>query len=211
MPPAKKSSKPPVDQRIIDSLLALTLEKGWMKTGLSDIASHAEVSLAELHEHYPSKIAILGACMKRVDHAVLAGTPAPSDAETVRDRLFDVMMRRFDALKPDKEAVSALLRDVQRDPPTALFLMCRAKRSMRWMLEAAGISTGGLVGKIKIKGLLAIYMTTLRVWLRDDTEDMGKTMAFLDKRLARAETFMTRACGFLRPGRRRTGEAEEAA
>jgi AcrR family transcriptional regulator len=206
MPPAKKPRQAPPDQRIIDAMLTLVLEKGWMRVGLADIASEAKVSLAELHEHYGSKIAILAACMKRVDHTVLAGTGKASDSETVRDRLFDIMMRRFDALKPDKAAISALLRDVTRDPPTALFLACRAKRSMRWMLEAAGVPTGGLLGKVQTKGLLAIYMATLRVWLQDDSEDMGKTMAFLDKRLSRAETVMNRACGFLRPGRRREAE-----
>ena len=206
MPSPKKPRQAPPDQRIIDAMLALTMEKGWIRIGLADIASEAKVSLAELHEHYGSKHAILTTCMKRVDHAVLAGTGKASDGETVRDRLFDVMMRRFDVLKPDKPAISALLRDITRDPPSALFLVCCAKRSMRWMLEAAGVPTGGIIGKIQIKGLLAIYMATLRVWLGDDSEDMGKPMAFLDKRLARAETVMNRACGFLRPGRRRGSE-----
>ena len=209
MPPARKStksSKAPIDQRIVDSFFAVAAEKGWLKTSLKDIADHAGVSLAQLHDHYPSKPAILGAAMKRVDHTVLAGTGKASDSESVRDRLFDVMMRRFDALRPNKDAIAAILRDIPRDPPLGLFLACRGKRSMCWMLEAAGVSCGGILGELRVKGAMAIFAATLRVWLRDDSEDMGKTMAFLDKRLTRAETFMNRICSFPRPGRKMAEE-----
>jgi AcrR family transcriptional regulator len=211
MPPARKSKKSapkaPADQRIIDSLLSLAAEKGWLKASLGDIAAHAGVSLAELYDHYPSKAAILSAAIKRVDHAVLAKTGKASDSETARDRLFDVLMRRLDAMKPDKDAIAAILRDIPRDPPAALFLVCRGKRSMRWMLEAAGVSRGGILGQIQVKGLTAIFAATVRVWLGDDSEDMGKTMAFLDKRLTRAETIVTRLCSFPRPGRKASEEA----
>ena len=211
MPPAQKSRKAPIPDRIIDAMLSLAVDKGWVKLGLHEIAAKAGVTLAELHEHYPHKFAILAACMKRVDHKVLAGMGKAPDGETVRDRLFDVLMSRFDALNPHKDAIRAILRDIPREPPLGLFLVCRAKSSMRWMLEAAGVSCGGLLGKLREKGLLAINAATMRVWLGDDSDDMGKTMAFLDKRLSHAETMMDRTCGFLRPGRRKAETAEEAA
>jgi AcrR family transcriptional regulator len=211
MPPAKKSTKAPVPDRIIDAMLSLAAEKGWVRLSLHEIADEAGVSLAQLHENYRSKPAILSACMARVDQQVLAGIGKPSKDETTRDRLFDVLMRRFDALNPHKEAIRGILRDLPRDPPLALFLACRGKGSMRWMLEGAGASCAGLFGKIQVKGLTAIYAATMRVWLNDDSEDMGKTMAFLDKRLIRAEGLMDRACSFGPFGRRKSETAEEAA
>ncbi|HKJ73417.1 MAG TPA: TetR family transcriptional regulator [Alphaproteobacteria bacterium] len=210
MPPAKKSQKAPVPDRIIDGMLAVVAEKGWMRASMHEIADRADVSIAQLYDHHRTKISILSACMRRVDHAVLAGVGKGAESESARDRLFDVMMKRFDALTPHKEAVGRILRDIPFDPPAALWLACRAKNSMRWMLEAAGVSGSGILGRIRIKGLLAIYVATLRVWLGDDSEDMGKTMAFLDKRLTRAETVVNRACGFARPGRRSSEPAEEA-
>ena len=211
MPPAKKSPKAPVPDRIIDAMLSLAVDKGWVRLSLHDIAAEADVSLAQLHEHYASKPAILSACMKRVDHQVLAGMGKPAKDETTRDRLFDVLMRRFDALNPHKEAIRGILQDVPRHPPLALFLACRAKKSMRWMLEAADAFCPGLFGKIQVKGLTAIYAASMRVWLNDDSGDMGKTMAFLDKRLTRAEAMMDRASSFMPSGRRKSETAEEAA
>ena len=50
-----------------------------------------------------------------------------------------------------------------------------------------GIGAAGLPGIVKVKGLAAIYMSVLRVWLNDDSEDMAKTMSALDRALRRAE------------------------
>ena len=59
--------------------------------------------------------------------------------------------------------------------------------SMSRMLDAAGINTRSLLGPARIKGLGLIYANAFRVWLGDDSEDMAKTMAALDKGLRCAE------------------------
>ena len=45
------------------------------------------------------------------------------------------------------------------------------------------------------KELALVYLNALRVWLADDTEDMAKTMAALDRGLRQAE-MLIRLCGF---------------
>jgi ubiquinone biosynthesis protein COQ9 len=45
---------------------------------------------------------------------------------------------------------------------------------------------------LRLKGLSAIYLSAIRVWLRDDSEDMAKTMAHLDKQLARVDNLVGR-------------------
>ena len=60
---------------------------------------------------------------------------------------------------------------------------------MSWMLEAAGIDASGLKGALKAKGLALVWLATLRAFLADDGEDLGATMAALDKALKRAEPF----------------------
>ena len=58
---------------------------------------------------------------------------------------------------------------------------------MRWMLETAEISTSGPNGCLTVKGLVALWFATLRIWEGDESEDMARTMAALDKNLRRAE------------------------
>jgi len=173
---------------VLDAFLALIAEKGFAEVTLRDVAAAADLGLADLYRLYPDKVALAAAFMARIDAAVLAGTPGQVDPEeTARDRLFDVMMRRYDALRPHRDALRALRRAGTRDPLLALALGPALRRSMGAMLEAASLSSEGLPGALRQNGLLAIHYAVSRVFDRDDTVDLSKTMAALDSRLKMAE------------------------
>ena len=191
----KSESASPKDP--IGAALKLAAERGWQRISLADIAEAAGMPLAELHGRYPSKQAILEAFSRDVDRQVVAGAAADAAGESARDRLFDVIMRRFDALSPHRDGVAAIYRSMGTDPLAALCGAGQVLRSMALMLETAGVSSSGLVGAVRAKGLAAIYLATIRDWLRDDTADMARTMAALDARLRRAEQFIDAM-----PGRR---------
>ena len=130
----------------------------------------------------------------------------PADpADSARDRLFDLLMRRFDALQAHRGGLTAIAGEMRRDPAGALTHLPQLERSMRWTLEAAGLQSDGLLGIARIRVLALLYLSVLRVWLRDDTPDMARTMKALDGRLAQLEQL---ANTFERRGRRdAAGEA----
>jgi AcrR family transcriptional regulator len=113
--PDMAAPKRPNSDRIVDAAMACAARTRWREVTLADIAAEAKVSLAQLHEVYRSKPAIVAALGDRVDRAVLAGTDADAGAEPVHDRLLDVLMRRLDALAPHKDAVASILRDDSPD------------------------------------------------------------------------------------------------
>lgn len=198
--------KADVPKTALATALTLAGQRGWRDLTLADIAAEGGMTLAQVHEAYGSKAAILAAFSDQIDDAVLSGDRADLAAESVRDRLFDVLMRRFDALAPHKDAVRAIVRDSGADPCAAMGSACRLMHSMRWMLEAARIDTAGLAGRIRIKGLMALYADVMRTWLADDSEDMGKTMALLDKRLGQIDQLCAAVCRF---GSRRGGDRQD--
>ena len=193
--------------RMLDRALGLVAERGWSGVSLAEMAAAAGVPLDTFHRHYPSKASILRALTHRVDTAMLAGIERAA-GEGARDRLFDVIMRRFDALNPHKKAVQAIVRDIGCDP---FSLACRAGplcRALSLTLEAAELDSGGLRGLGRIEGLAWIYLATMRTWLRDDTEDMAKTMAALDRRLRIADRVIGMMCrGFGRASAKAQPEA----
>ncbi|SMF46122.1 transcriptional regulator, TetR family [Tistlia consotensis] len=195
------------EQAAIEAALKLAAERGWRALGLADIAEAAGLSLAELHPRLGSKQALLDAFARRVDAEVLAEA-APDAGESARDRLFDVLMRRFDALQPHRLALGNILQDQLRAPGEALCSLAQLGRSMAWMLAAAGIPSEGLAGLLRVKGLAAIYLATLRVFLRDDSADLSKTMAALDGYLRRVEWLAGRLQR--RRGRRSGAESDPA-
>lgn len=190
---AKKARSKPADPAttVIEVALRLAGERGWAQLALADIAAAADLSLAELYAAYPSKTAILEALARHVDNQVLAGLEGGAE-ESTRDRLFDLIMKRFDALAPYRDGLNAIARDLRQDPLGALCGTGQLLRSMALMLEAAGVSSSGLRGVLRTKGLAAIYLATMRDWFRDDTADKARTMAALDARLRRAESWAQR-------------------
>ncbi len=178
-------------KHVIEVALRLAAERGWANLALADIAAAAKLPLADLYACFLSKTAILAALSRDVDRQVLAGLEGVSE-ESTRDRLFDLIMKRFDALAPHRDGLSAVARDVGRDPLAALCGLGQLARSMALMLEAAGVSSSGITGAVRTKGLGAIYLATMRDWFRDDSTDKARTMAALDARLRRAEAWAHR-------------------
>ena len=188
---AEGASVAPLD-RMVDAAMALAAERSWRELSLREIAEASGLPLAEAYRCCPSKRAILRAFLRRIDAAVLAEGPVSETEGGARDRLFDVIMRRFDALQPYRKALGSILLDEARDPLSGLAGLMALQRSLGWMLETAGLEAGGLRGTLRLKGLTAIYLATLRTWLRDDSLDLSRTMAALDGYLRRVEAVLER-------------------
>jgi len=174
--------------RALDAFLSLVGERGYAAVTLCDVAEAAGLGLAELYRLYPDKPAMVAGLLARIDADVLAGVPRHRDPEeTARDRLFDVLMRRYDSLKPHRDAWRSLRAAALRDPVLALSLASSVRRSMAAALEAAGLSSDGLTGALRQNGLLAIHYVVSGTFDRDQTSDLSPTMAALDSRLKGAE------------------------
>lgn len=174
-------------ERGIEALMALLAERRFEEIGLNDIAARAGLSLAELRSEFSSVVAILAAHIKDVDQKVLSGGDADMAEEPPRERLFDVLMRRLEVLAPHKEAVRSLLRSATRNAGLAATLNGFALRSQQWMLTAADIRTTGVKGMVRTQGLALLFARVLCVWVDDEDPGLARTMAALDRELARAE------------------------
>jgi AcrR family transcriptional regulator len=210
----------PAQERVIDALLELLAEKPFEQIGLTEIAERAGISLAELRNLYSSSVAILAAHIKRIDEQVLSGSDTDMADEPPRERLFDVLMRRLEALAPYKPAIRSLLRSAMCDPGLAFALNGLSVRSQQWMLTAAGISAAGPKGLVRAQGLALLYASVLRTWLDDDDPGLASTLAALDSALARGQRwsgFLDDLCsipgcvGRRRQRSRRGGEKRAAA
>jgi ubiquinone biosynthesis protein COQ9 len=174
---------------IIDAALKLA-EHGWNDLTFDRIATAAGISLTEFRKHFQSKPQILTAFTRAIDDAVLA--KVSDAAESPRERLFDVLMTRFDLMKPYKAGLKRIHDDWRLRPGEALAQLAFAARSQYWMLAAAGIGAEGPRAAIRIPGAVSIYVKTFEVWLDDDEPGLAKTMAALDNRLRQGERFMQR-------------------
>jgi AcrR family transcriptional regulator len=172
------------DRALIAAGFAQAAEFGWRHVTIPDAARAAGLPLARSRTRFPGRAALLLRFGRIADQSALAELPADGP---IRDRLFDLLMRRIDVLQEHRPGILALLRALPSEPPTAVLLTCATRRSLRWLAQAAGVDLHGLRGELKLKGLVAVWLWTLRAWQRDETADLSPTMAALDQALTRAE------------------------
>jgi len=164
-------------------------EIGWSDFSFNDLADRAELSLAEIRASFKSRSAILDALNLRLDEAMLAVDREELSDLPPRDRVFELMMSRLEAMAPLRAGLTRLSKDARRDSELVIMTACRLDRSMAWLQDAAGLRSGGLRPRLQRHILTALYLKTLNNWLADESADLAKTMASLDKDLRRIEDF----------------------
>ena len=75
------------------------------KRSPSATSPSGRVSLADFRDAFPSKGAVLAGFVRRIDRAVLSKPDDELAREAPRERLFDMLMRRLDAMAPYREAL----------------------------------------------------------------------------------------------------------
>jgi hypothetical protein len=198
----------------------LAKERNWGEVTLADIAQAAHLDLTDLRREFSCKADIVRAFQKEVDVEVLSRVRPAAETQTPRDRLFDIVMTRFEVMQPYKPALKRIASYLCCRPGEAAAVFCSSLASQYWMLAGAGAKLDGPGGALRVTGLASIYAKVFQVWLDDPSPSLDKTMAALDKRLARGERMLSAveqacadacrlACAFMPPGwRRRDGSAQ---
>ncbi len=189
---AKKTTEKTLKDKVIDSALELASAQAWENISFKEIIDHADVALADAHEYFDDKSDIIISYGRRIDRTIFDNCVFAEEegASTLscREKLFDLMMERFDVLNENRDAVLSILNSVKGDPKQLIISLPHIGRTMERMLDHVGIRNDGICGAVNVTGLSALYIHVLRVWKKDDSADMAKTMASLDKALEHAES-----------------------
>jgi AcrR family transcriptional regulator len=181
-----------IAEAVASAAVTLAGTRGWRALTMADIAAEADVSLADIARHYSCKPEILDGFERMIDRRMLSGVSAGASDDKPRDRLFEVIMARFDALLPFRDGVRRIARELPFDSASGLVLALAMPRMAGWMLSAAGIKAAGPFMPLRLASISGLYLSVFRVWLDDESEDLAKTMAMLDRRLGQASNFFGR-------------------
>lgn len=183
---------PPRDA-IVEALMRLLARRDFAEVAITDIAREAGVSLADFRDCFPSKGAVLAGFSRKIDRKVLDGLSGLNDSAPARERLYEVLRRRLEAMAPYRDALASIMRWAKGDPLSASALNREVVNSMRFMLEAADIDSEGAVGALKLQGLAIAWARVLDAWFEDEQGEMTGALAALDRELDRGEKFIDRA------------------
>lgn len=174
------------DAALLGAAMTQAEQGGWASVSLLNAARSAGLSFPQTRERFPCRASLLLRLGRMADESALADT---TTFGSPRERLFDLLMRRLDVFQQYRHGIRAVMHALPMDPPLALLLGGATVESMRWIADAAGISVAGLGGLVRINMVVGIWTHTLRAWEKDESEDMGSTMAALDQALNKAARF----------------------
>ncbi len=185
---------PALRRDLARAALALAAEGAWKEVTLAKIAAAAGRPLAEL---YGATLWEAVDCAEEAfDRAIAEGVAKLDPKQSVRDRLFELIMRRFEAMEPHRPAVLGMEQGLDRDPTLLASQHQRHVRCARWVLALAGLEADGMTGQARAQGLGVIIGQARAAWRGDDAGDFARTMASLDKNLRRAEEMFGKWAGF---------------
>jgi hypothetical protein len=205
-------SDPRIRSLFANAALKIAADKSWSNVTLHDLA----VGVGKpVFEFYPLTPADAFDCVDEYfDLAAAANLPAPDRATLARDRVFDVCMRRFEAMEDYRKGLLALDKAIERDALALTSAFARHTRTARWLLALAGADEEGVSAAARAQALAFVLRDARRAWAKDDAGDFAKTMAALDKGLRRSDSFfegVSKMAGGFKPGPAKPGASAQGA
>lgn len=155
-------------QNSLENDIETILQMGW--TGFADKSDF----LDRFHAH--------------IDDIFMAEIPEKfSNREDFKDRLFELLMIRFDILRPYKSVLKEIFYNLAKDPPLLLKTRQHLHKNLTEILKICDFDMSCPIRtRLRMTGLGLIYSDCFRTWLNDESDDSAKTMSQLDKRLSQA-------------------------
>ncbi len=170
----------PIEPLIVRAAMDIAGELGWSEVNSVEVAKRAKVPLERVREICPNKIDLLRMLGEEINIVMLDGGEVDG---SIRDNLFELMMRRFEALQEYRAGVLAVVDAAKREPGMVFKLAGDFHDVLGHVLDMAGVNPSPL----RRVGLGAVALATFRTWCEDESDDLAATMSVLDKRLGQIE------------------------
>lgn len=169
----------------LKAALELAASRPWADIPLADLAAKAKLPLSDFHG-VASREDLVEALDAWFDKAMSAeGVPEETSA---RERLFDVIMLRFEAMEPYRAGLAEIMKFRETSLTHVVRLPVHRHASAAWALASAGLDNDGSApASLKRVAIAVVIAQTERAWRKETSGDFALTMAALDKGLRRAE------------------------
>ncbi|MFP4125700.1 MAG: hypothetical protein ACLFU0_03535 [Alphaproteobacteria bacterium] len=178
---SERAAPGPID--LLEAALGLIEREGWQAYGPLRLARETGAGLAEIVTQLGDRADIFAAMGRRADMAMIDVAVEDLAEMSAKERVFELMMRRFESLGPARPALRRLRREAA--PEVWLEGLGNLRRAMKLIIEAADLAGHGPRRVVIGAALASAYLRTGRVWLDDDSEDLARTLAELNTQLDR--------------------------
>ena len=170
-------------KKIAEITLKLLSKKSWKSLSLKEVKKKSKLEFFD--ELIKNKQELLNNINCYFDYSLTLQIKNLEDSSH-KDMLFEILMMRFDILQNNRKAILSVFKSFKQNPQELIFLLPQLLDSIVSIIGYAKISSAGIIGQIKIKGILIIYISTFFVWIKDEDSSLEKTMMALDSYLNQA-------------------------
>ena len=171
---------------------------GWEEFSLEKLSTKEKIPINDLKVFFKCKNSIVDKFSRMIDKNIESKLRIEDFKDSSKkDILFELIMMRFDEMESFKGSLVKIL-DVSKNKPLLISIITKnVMNTMDFFLELSNSYNNYAFDFLKKNFLFFIYSITFKTWLSDDTEDLSKTMAELDKLLSTAENFQQKVSSFL--------------
>jgi len=187
-----------IENKYIKKGFDLINDIGWEKFSLEKLSTKEKIPINDLKVFFKCKNSIVDKFSRMIDKKIESKLRIDDFKDSSKkDILFELIMMRFDEMEGYKGSLVKIL-DVSKNKPLLISIITKnVMNTMDFFLELSNSYNNYAFDFLKKNFLFFIYSITFKTWLSDDTEDLSKTMAELDKLLSTAENFQQKVSSFL--------------
>jgi len=187
-----------IENKYIKKGFDLINDIGWEEFSLEKLSTKEKIPINDLKVFFKCKNSIVDKFSRMIDKNIESKLRIDDFKDSSKkDILFELIMMRFDEMEGFKGSLVKIL-DVSKNKPLLISIITKnVMNTMDFFLELSNSYNNYAFDILKKNFLFFIYSITFKTWLSDDTEDLSKTMAELDKLLSTAENFQQKVSSFL--------------
>ena len=178
--------------QIYKKIMEKIASEGWQMLDFESLSKEFDFDVLTKNGGVTNKMDLLVAFSEFVDASVkqLFDDDLKDGEISVRERLLEALLIRFDVLAPYKVGIVELMKTFPNSPNFVFTGANSLRLSMEATLAAIGLESNGVSRVIRVKGLSMVFLSAMCTWSRDDSEDLSATTRVLDKRLKNVEELM---------------------
>lgn len=190
----KKKNKYSLSTKLIkiklsEAALLLLKIKPFSKISIKDICKKSKIDHMVAFSVVKEKKDILFIINDYFDYEAFKKIRKVKSSNT-HDKILESLMIRFDVFNRHRSAVIKIFNYIAKKPDLIIFFIPLIIKSLTTILESSEVASNGVLGNLKVEGLLIIYISIFLIWKKDETPGLDKTMAALNNHLNKAEYFV---------------------
>ena len=173
---------------ILKKAFQIIEREGWEKFSLLNLSKEEKIEQKKVRLYFKNKDEVIDKFSIMIDSKVESKINFNDfKISSKKDNLFELIMIRLEEMQTYKIALIKIIDSAKKKPFLLSKISNNVMNTLDFYLELTSCYDNSAIDFFKKPTLFFIYSFTFNTWLKDETDDLSKTMAELDRLLTLSE------------------------